>query len=209
MTLIERHGIEFVGARAARLDQHIGALPQRDQELLQLLQGAEVDAVVGDDVQPVLVELQQHVALVLRAHQAPALHLPWPHVDHRPPPAVDRLEARRRFRKERAEVLDHVEGVEHHLRQQHDMLARPGDFRHIGEVAFDDDRANHAARHLHVRRAVVMRMVPVGAARVVGGQRDLDVVRLAGRHQAHDVVRDAARAAVRAVEMQVRVVELV
>ena len=54
-----------------------------------------------------------------------------------------------------------------------------------------------------------MRMVPVGAARVVGGQRDLDVVRLAGRHQAHDVVGDAARAAVRAVEMQVRVVELV
>ena len=32
---------------------------------------------------------------------------------------------------------------------------------------------------------------------------------LSGRHRAHDVVGDAARAAVRAVEMEVRVVELV
>ena len=156
-----------------------------------------------------LVELQQHVVLVLRADQAPALHLARPHVDGRPPLAVDRQEARRGFRKERAEVLDHVEGVEHDLRQQHDALARPGDLRHIGEVAFDDDGARHAARHLHVGRAVVMRMVPVGAARVVRGQRDLDVVRLARHHRAHDVVGDAARAAVRAVEMEVRVVELV
>ena len=84
-----------------------------------------------------------------------------------------------------------------------------GDLRHIGEVAFDDDGAGHAARHLHVGRAVVMRMVPVGAARVVRGQRDLDVVRLAGLHRAHDVVGDAARAAMRAVEVKVRVVELV
>jgi hypothetical protein len=30
MTLIERHDVEFVGARTARLDQHIGALPRRD-----------------------------------------------------------------------------------------------------------------------------------------------------------------------------------
>ena len=102
--------------------------PGAIKKLLQLLlQGAELDAVVGDDVQPVLVELQQHVVLILRADQAPTLHLPWPHVDHRPPLAVDRQEARRRFRKERAEVLDHGEGVEHHLRQQHDPLARPGD----------------------------------------------------------------------------------
>jgi hypothetical protein len=54
-----------------------------------------------------------------------------------------------------------------------------------------------------------MRMVPVGAARVIRGQRDLDVVAFSRLHQPHDVVGDAARAAVRAVEMQVRVVELV
>ncbi len=111
--------------------------------------------------------------------------------------------------KQRAEILDHAVGVEHDLRQQHDALARPGDLRHIGEVAFDDDGARHAARHLHVGRAVVMRMIPVGAARMVRRQRDLDVVRLAGRHRAHDVVGDAARAAMRAVEVEVRVVELV
>ena len=85
---------------------------------------AELDAVVGDDVEPVLVELQQHVVLVLRADQTPALHFPRPHVDGRPPLAVDRQEARRGFRKERAEVLDHGVGVEHDLRQQHDALAR-------------------------------------------------------------------------------------
>src|SRR5439155_5896876 len=60
-----------------------------------------------------------------------------------------------------------------------------------------------------IGRAAEMRMVPVGAARVVRGQRDLDVVALPRLHQPHDVVGDAARAAVRAVEMEVRVVELV
>ena len=44
---------------------------------------------------------------------------------------------------------------------------------------------------------------------MVRGQRDLDLVRLAGHHRAHDVIGDAARTAVRAVEMEVRVVELV
>ncbi len=155
-----------------------------------------------------LVELQQHVVLVLRAEQAPALHLPRPHVDGRPPLAVDRQEARRTFGEHGDEVLDRAEGVEHDLRQQHDPLARLGDLGHIGEIALDDDGAGHAARHLHVGRAVVMRMVPVGAARVVCGQRDLDVVRLARHHRAHDVVGDAARAAVRAVEVEVRIVEL-
>ena len=55
-----------------------------------------------------LVELQQHVVLVLRANQSPALHLARPHVDDRPPLAVDREEARRGFGKQRAEVLDHI-----------------------------------------------------------------------------------------------------
>jgi hypothetical protein len=44
---------------------------------------------------------------------------------------------------------------------------------------------------------------------VVVGQLDLDIVGLAGQHRTHDVVGDAARAAVRAVEVEVRVVELV
>src|SRR5262249_39113657 len=93
MTLMDGGGV--LGGWGARLYQHIGALSRRDQQLLHLLQGAQLDAVVGDDVEPVLVELQQHVVLVLRADQAPALHLPRPHVDGRPPLAVDRQEARR------------------------------------------------------------------------------------------------------------------
>src|SRR6516162_6769621 len=140
-----------------------GALPGRHQQLLHLLQGAQLDAVTGDDVQPVLVELQQHVVLVLRRDQAPALHLPRPRVDGRPPLAVDRQEARRGFRKERTDVLDHGEGVEHDLRQQDDALARLGDLRHVGEIALDDDGAGHAACNLHIGRAVEMRMVPVGS----------------------------------------------
>jgi hypothetical protein len=31
MTLIERHGVQFVGARTARLHQHISALSRGDQ----------------------------------------------------------------------------------------------------------------------------------------------------------------------------------
>jgi hypothetical protein len=89
------------------------------------------------------------------------------------------------------------------------IRSRLGDLGHIGEVALDDDGAHHAARHLHIGRAVEMRMVPVGAARVVRGQRDLDVVAFSRLHQPHDVVGDTARAAVRAVEMEVCVVELV
>jgi hypothetical protein len=210
MTLIKRHGVQFVGARPRRrLHQHIGALSRRHQQLLQLLHTAQLDAVVGDNVQPVLVELQQHVVLILRGDQSPALHLAWSHVDDRLPLTIDGEEAGGGFRKERAEILDHAEGVEHDLRQQHDALAGASDLRRIGEVAFDDDGARHAACHLHIGRAVVMRMVPVGAARVVRGQRDLDLVRFTRQHRAHDVIRDAARAAVRAVEMEVRVVELV
>ena len=55
----------------------------------------------------------------------------------------------------------------------------------------------------------MMRVIPVGAARMVFRQRDLYVVFLAGHHGAHDVVGDAARAAMGAVEVEVRVVELV
>ena len=51
MALIVWHGVELVGAGTARLHQHIGALSRRHQQLLHLLQGAELDAVVGDDVQ--------------------------------------------------------------------------------------------------------------------------------------------------------------
>ena len=130
-----------------------------------------------------LIELQQHVVLILRADHAPALHLTEPHVDRRPSLAVDRQEARRIFRKERAEILNHVVGVKHDLRQQHDPLARLGDLRHVGEVAFDHDGAGHATRHLHVGRPMEMWMVPIGAARVVGRQRDLDIVALARLHQ--------------------------
>ena len=49
----------------ANMHQHVGALSRGDQQLLHLLHGAQLDAVVGDNIQPVLVELQQHVVLVL------------------------------------------------------------------------------------------------------------------------------------------------
>jgi hypothetical protein len=47
----EKHGVEFVGAWTARLHQHIGALSRRHQQLFHLLQRAQLDAVVGDDVE--------------------------------------------------------------------------------------------------------------------------------------------------------------
>jgi hypothetical protein len=123
--------------------------------------------------------------------------------------AVDRQKARRGLGEECLEVLDATVGVVHHLCQHHHALARGGDFRHFGEIALDDDRAHHAARHLDVGAAVVMRVIPVGALGMVFRQVDLDVVGMTGSHRAHDVVGDAARARMRAVEVEVGVVELV
>ncbi len=141
--------------------------------------------------------------------QTPALHLAGPHVDGRRPLAVDGEEPCRRLREHDVEALDHAVGVEHHLAQHHDAVARRLDLRHVVEVALDDDRPGHAARHLDVGAAMAMRMVPVGAPGVVLGQRDLDVVPVAGAHRPKHVVGDAARADVRAVEVEVGRVELV
>src|SRR5262249_16040299 len=100
---------------------------------------------------------------------------------------------------------DHATVVTDHLGQyQHALLGR-GDLGHFGEVALDDDHANHAACHLDVSAAVMVRVVQIGALGVVLGQGDLDVGR---HHRGHDVVGDAAGVRVAAVEMEVRVVEL-
>ena len=159
-------------------------------------------------MQIVLLEIEQHVVLIGRIEDAPALDLAGPHLDHRTALAVDREETRRRLRKQRLEILDHAVGVVDHLGQHQQPLARGRDLGHVGEIALDDERADHAARHLDVGAAVVVRVIPIGAAGVVGRQRDLDVVAVARRHRAHDVVGDPARARMRAVEMEIGVVEL-
>ena len=85
--------------------------------------------------------------------------------------------------EERVHALDHPEAVEHDLAQDEEALPSGGDFRDIVEIAFDDDGAGHAARHLNIGAAVMMGMIPVGAGRVVGGDGDLDVVALARFHR--------------------------
>jgi len=62
---------------------------------------------------------------------------------------------------------------------------------------------------LDVGAAVVVRVVPVGAARVIGRDGDLDVVALLRLHGPEDVVGDSAGAHMRTVEMEVRRVEVV
>jgi hypothetical protein len=157
-------------------------LPGREQQGLQFLHAPELDAVIGDDIQIVLLEFEKEVVLVLRADQPPALHFTGTHRDRRPALAVDRQEARRGLREQRREILDHPEGVVDDLRHHHDALFRIGDLGHAGKIALDDDGARHAAGDLHVGAAVMVRVIPVGAARMVLGQRDLDVVLLARHH---------------------------
>ena len=209
MALVVGHGVELVRTGRAGLDENVGTLAGRDQELLLVLDGAQLDAVIGDCVKVVLGQIEQHVILIGRVQDAPALDLTRAHLDDRTPLAVDGQEACRGLREQRLEILDHATGVEHDLGQHHHALARSGDFGHVGEVALDDDGAHHAARHLDVGAAVVMRVIPVGAPGVVLGQVDLDVVGMARGHRTHDIVRDAARARMRAVEVEVGVVELV
>ena len=208
VALIVRLGVQGVGAGGTRLHQNIGALAGRDQQLLERLHGAELDAVIGDRMQVVLLQIEQHVVLIGRIEDAPALHLAGTHLDHRSALAVDRQEARRRLRKQRLEILDHAVRVVDHLGQHQQALAGGCDLRHIGEIALDDDGAHHAARHLDIGAAVVVRVIPVGALGVILRQLDLDIVAVAGRHRAHDVVGDAARARMRAMEMEIGVVEL-
>ena len=40
MTLIKRHGVQFIGAWTACMDQHIGALARRDQQLFSACMAA-------------------------------------------------------------------------------------------------------------------------------------------------------------------------
>ena len=209
MTLVVRQCAELVGAGGAGLHQNVGSLTGREQQGLQFLHAPELDTVVGDDIQIVLLEFEEEIVLILRADQPPALHFAGTHRDRGPSLSVDREEARRGLRKQRGEILDHPEGVIDDLGHEHDAFLGIGDLGHTGEITLDDEGARHAARDLHVGTAVMVRVIPVSAAGVVLRQRDLDVVLLAGYHRAHDIVGDAARAAVRAVEMEVRVVELV
>ena len=78
---------------------------------------------------------------------------------------IDGEEARHRFRPDRVIDLNRAAVVEQHLVEDEHTLGGGGDLRHVVEIALDDQRAGHAARHLDVGAAVVMRMIPIGAAR--------------------------------------------
>ena len=145
------------------LYQEIGALAGQDQVRLHRFHGAELDAVIGDCMQFVLLELEQHVVLVTGVHDAPALDLAGPHGDGRPALTVDREETGRGLGEQGLERLDHAALVEDHLGQDQHALLGVGDLGHLGEVALDDDHADHAACHLDVGAAVMVRVVPVGA----------------------------------------------
>jgi hypothetical protein len=69
-------------------------------------------------------------------------------------------------------------------------------------------RALPGSPERHLPASVLLLAATSPMLPVVRGQRDLDVVRLAGHHRAHDVVGGAVRTGVRAVEVEVRVVEL-
>ena len=100
--------------------------------------------------------------------------------------AVHGEEVRGCFRENGAKILNHAELIEDSLGQHEKALLRGGDFWDIGEIALDDQRANRAARELHVCRSVGVRVIPIGPRDMVGRYGDLDVVALARFHHAHD-----------------------
>ena len=146
--------------------------------------------------------------LVSGVNETPALHFTRPHGDHRRALAVDGLESHGGFRKERFKVLDRAKRIEDRFSQHHDAFARGRDLRNVGKIAFDDQRAGHAAGNLHVGSAMVVRMIPVRPLGVIGRNFDLDVVAVAGFHRTEDVVGDAARAHVQSVRVKIRRVDM-
>jgi hypothetical protein len=205
-----------IGDRAKRiradrsgLHQHIGALARRHQQTFDAIDLRSSNAIKGNGVQSVLLEGQVKVVLVAGVNNPPALDLAGPHANGRLALSIDREEAWHGFRPDRVIDLDHTAVVEKHLVQEQHMLRGAGDLRDIVEIAFDDQRACHAAGHLDVGAAVVVRMVPIGAPRMITGDGDLDIVTLPGLHRSKNVVGDAGRTDVRPVEVEIRGVEMV
>ena len=153
-------------------------------------------------------QVHEEVVLPASMQDAPALHLARPHGDGRFTHAVHGEEVRGCFREKRAKILNHAELVEHSLGQHEQPLPRGCDFWDISEIAFDDQRANGAARDLHVCRTMGVRMIPIGPRDMVGRYGDLDVVALARFHHAHDIVGDAARTDMQSMRMKIGGVEL-
>ena len=159
-------------------------------------------------MQQVVVQGQPQIALVRGLDDAPALHFARAQPDDRLPLPIDGDEARRGFRPDRVVDFDRSQIVEHHLVEDEHALDGVGDLRYAGEIALHDQRAGHAAGDLDVGAPVVMGVIPVGAARVVVGNGDRDVVALPRLHAAQDVVGIAAGADVHAMHVEVRGVEV-
>ncbi len=148
------------------------------------------------------------IVLVPAMDDTPALNLARAHVDGRLSLPVHRQESRHRLWPHRVVAFDRTTIIEHHLIQDKHPLPRAGDFRHICEVTLHDQRPGHAAHHLHIRTAVVMRMIPERPGRMVRRDRDLDVIGLPRFHRAEDVVRQRTRIHVQTVRVEIRCVEM-
>ena len=159
-------------------------------------------------MQQVAVQRQPQVALVRGLDDPPALHLARTEPDDRLPLPVDGDEARGGFRPDRVVDFDRSQIVEHHLVEDEHALDGVGDLRYAGEIALHDQRAGHPTGDLDVSAPVMVGVVPVGAARVVGGDGDLDVVTLPWFHAAQDIVGVAAGTDVQTMDVDIRGVEV-
>ena len=72
--------------------------------------------------------------------------------------------------------------VEQHLVEQEHALRGRDDFGDIVEITLHDHNARHAAGHLDISAAMVMRVVPIRAARMILRDRDIDIVALPRLH---------------------------
>jgi hypothetical protein len=185
-----------VGPGLARLHQDVDPLPGRHQHGIWMVSGLirlarygqaharQRDAVAGDRIERMPLQIKEQVVLPASMQHAPALHLARPYGDGRFPHAVHGEEARRCFREKRSEILNHAEIIEDSLSQHEQPLLRGCDLRNVSEIALDDQRADSAARDLHVGRSMRVRVIPIGPRDMVGGYGDLDVVALARFHHA-------------------------
>ena len=151
------------------------------------------DAVKSNGVQNMFPEGYVKVVLVAGMNNPPALHLAGPHANGRLPLAIDREKARHGFWPDRVIGLDRATVIEQHFVQNEHALNGASDLRDIIEVTLDDHRAGHAAGDLDIGTAVVMRVIPIGAPRMIARDGDFDFVALPRLHRSEYIVGDPLR----------------
>ena len=121
------------------------------------------------DVQRMSVEAQIGEVEDCRIDEVPVLDLVAAHHEARPAHAVDQKRSfGRRAVGNLRERLELSRGIGNRRLEDEHALCGGGDFRNAVDLAFDQQRARHAAADLERGCSVQMWVIPVRARRVIG-----------------------------------------